>query len=312
MLYRKRHLSLGFFGLLFSIITMSANSSWAKPAPVIPNPDPVAYSWKIIDDAIKDKDPDKRRAIVVAASLGGPNEKVFNFLTEALKDKKVSVRLAACASLVSFKDPRTLVALKEALRDPVPEIFFCAAQGLWALDDVEGEKVLLDVLQKEKGISSSFLSAGQRQAMSAFNSKKRFFSTIFRLGIRFAPVPGLAMGFTSMEEITSDHKANGQAIAAIDLAHASDAESQKALVDALKDKSPIVRAAAVHSLALRNDPSVRSALVPLLDDKAIAVRDRAAVAYLRLDHIEKQLQSQPPVDPTAAADHSKKDHRRRP
>jgi hypothetical protein len=296
---------LCFSAVLCLSFLFSANPSWAKPKPVIPNPDPAHYSWEIIDKAIQSHDPDQRKSIVVAASLGGPYEKVFNFLTAALKDKKVSVRLAACASLASFKDPRTLAALKEALRDPVPEIFFCAAQGLWALEDPEGEKVLLDVLKKEKGISSSFLSAGQRQAMAAFNSKRRFFSTVFRLGIRFAPVPGLAMGFTSMEQITSDHKASGQAIAAVELAHATDPESLKALVEALKDQSPIVRAAAVHSLALRNDPSVRADLVPLLDDKDAAVRDRAAVAYIRLDHIEKQLQSQPPPAETVPTKKSK-------
>jgi len=284
-----------FAAILYVVSAVQVPVAWAKPAPVIPNPEPVAYSWQIIDEAINNHDPDKRRAIVVAASLGGPYDKVFAFLGEALKDKKVSVRLAACASLASFKDQRALDSLKEALKDPVPEIFFCAAQGLFALGDPTGEKVLLEVLEKEKGISSSFLSAGQRQAMSAFNSRRAFFATIFRLGIRFAPVPGLAMGYSSMMELTSDHKASGQSLAAMDLAHATDPESLKALIEALKDKSPIVRAAAVHSLAMRNDPSVRSDLVPLLDDKDIAVRDRAAVAYLRLDHVAKQMLVKPAV-----------------
>jgi len=288
----KRRIFTELSAIFYLVSTLLCHFALAKEAPIIPNPNPVAYSWEIIDEAIKNHDPDKRRAIVVAASLGGPYDKVFAFLAEALKDKKVSVRLAACASLASFKDQRALDSLKEAVKDPVPEIFFCAAQGLFALGDPMGEKVLLDVLEKEKGISSSFLSAGQRQAMSAFNSKRSFFATIFRLGIRFAPVPGLAMGYSSMMELTSDHKANGQALAAVDLAHATDPESLKALVEALKDKSPIVRAAAVHSLAMRNDPSVRADLVPLLDDKAIPVRDRAAVAYLRLDHVEKAMQAQ--------------------
>jgi hypothetical protein len=288
----NKRMSLKFLGIFCLALALFGNLAWAKEAPIIPNPDPVKYSWQIIDEAIQDHDPEKRRAIVVAASLGGPYEKVFAFLAKALKDKKVSVRLAACASLASFKDPRALGPLKEAVKDPVPEVFFCAAQGLFALGDPLGEKVLLEILEKEKGITSSSLSVHQRKAMAAFDSKRSFFSAIFHMGIRFAPVPGLAMGYNSMMELTKDHKAKGQALAAMALAHATDPESLKALVTALQDKSPAVRAAAVHSLAMRNDPSVRASLVPLLDDKAIPVRYRAAVAYLRLDHVAKEMQAQ--------------------
>ena len=287
----KRDFRLSLTPGLFIFITFFTGAlAQAKTEPVIPNPDPVAYSWKIVDEAIQSHDPSKRREIVVAASLGGPYDKVFAFLTKAMKDEKVEVRLAACASLASYKDPRSIPPLKVALDDKVPEIVFCAAQALWAMDQPEGEKVLLGILAKDKGISSSYLSAHQRQVMSTFDNKKIFFGTIFRLGIRFAPVPGLAMGFTSMEQLMKDHKAGGQAMAAIDLSHASDPESLKLLVEALKDKSPIVRAAAIHALAMRSDPSVRAELVPLLDDKATTVSFRAAVAYLRLDHIEKTAQ----------------------
>lgn len=305
MLKRDFRLSLTLGLFIFTTILMGPGAQ-AKTEPVIPNPDPVAYSWKIVDEAIQSHDPSKRREIVAAASLGGPYDKVFAFLTKAMKDPKVEVRLAACGSLASYKDPRSIPPLKEALDDKVPEIVFCAAQALWAMDQPEGEKVLLGILTKEKGISSSFLSAHQRQVMSTFDNKKIFFGTIFRLGIRFAPVPGLAMGFTSMEQLLKDHKAGGQAMAAIDLSHASDPESQKVLVEALKDKSPVVRAAAIHALAMRGNPSVRAELVPLLDDKADPVSFRAAVAYLRLDHIEKASQAKAAEPPPEASDRKKR------
>jgi FOG: HEAT repeat len=274
---------------------MLPGPAWAKEkAQEIPAAtEPSARSWQIIDEAMANHDPDKRRAIVVAASLGGANDKVINFLTDALKDKNVEVRVGACGSLASLKDKRTMDALRKAMADPVPEVFFCAAQALSALGDPTGEKVLLEVLEGKKGTASGFLTGYQREAMAAFNSKGRFLSTIFHLGIRFAPVPGLAMGFSSFEELTMDHKAGGQVIAALDLAHAKDAQSLQTLVKALGDPSPLVRAAAIHSIALRNDPSVRSSLVPLLEDKVYKVQYRAAVAYLRLEQAEKLMAQAP-------------------
>ncbi len=280
-----------FAGILFLAVFLCGNLAWAKQPKEIPETDPVKRAWQIIDEGIENKDPDKRREIVVAASLGGPNEKVFTFLIKALDDKKIPVRVAACSSLASLKDQGAVEPLKTALRDPVPEVFFCAAQALWALGDPSGEKVLLEVLAGEKGTASGYLTAHQRKAMAAFNSKKRFLSTIFHLGIRFAPVPGLSMGYSTMQELMMDHKAGGQAHAALAFAHGSDPESLQALRHALQDKSPIVRAAAVHSLALRNNPSVKDDLIPLMGDKSIRVQNLAAVAYLRLNYIEKEAKT---------------------
>jgi HEAT repeat protein len=277
--------------IIFIAIFFVGNFAWAKKPQEIPETDPVKRAWQIIDEGIENKDPDKRFEIVLAAGLGGPNEKVFTFLTKALDDKKVSVRTAACASLASLKNKGAIEPLKKALKDPVPEVFFCAAQGLWAMGDPAGEKVLLEVLAGEKGTASGYLTTHQRQAMAAFNSKKRFFTTLFHLGIRFAPVPGLAMGYSTMQELASDHKAGGQVHAALDLAHGTDPESLQALRNALKDKSPLVRAAAVHSLALRNDPSVKDDLIPLMGDKTLRVQDFAAVAYLRLNYIEQEAKT---------------------
>ena len=276
---------VGIFFLAAMFTGNIAHGKESKESQVAPISDPNARSWQIIDEAMANKDPDKRREIVIAASLGGAYPKVFNFLNKALDDKKVEVRVAACSSLASFKDPGAIDPLKKAMKDPVPEVFFCAAQALWAQGDPMGEKVLLEVLGKEKGTTSGFLTVKQREAMASFNSTGRFFSTLFRLGIRFAPVPGLAMGMTSLQSLAADHKAGGQVLAALALAKGDDPESLQALVKALGDKDDLVRAAAVHSLAMRNDPSVQNALVPLLDDKSFRVQDRAAVAYLRLGKV---------------------------
>ena len=84
-------------------------------------PDPVTHAWQVIDEASKSGDAAKRREMVTAASLGGPRDKVFAFLGAAVSDKELEVRLAACASLASLKDKRSIPPLRRALADPTPE-----------------------------------------------------------------------------------------------------------------------------------------------------------------------------------------------
>jgi HEAT repeat protein len=70
-----------------------------------------------------------------------------------------------------------------------------------------------------------------------------------------------------------------------------DPATVEGLRDALTDKDPAVRAAAVHSISLRNDPSLKKELEPLLEDGKEAVRLRAAAGYLRLSAIEAGAQT---------------------
>jgi len=58
---------------------------------------------------------------------------------------------------------------------------------------------------------------------------------------------------------------------------------------ALSDKEWSVRAAAIHLVAIHPFPEFREKLIPLLDDKKDAVRERAAAAYIRLQHETKKV-----------------------
>lgn len=250
--------------------------------------DPVAHAWQIIDEATKSGDAAKRREIATAASLGGPREKVFAYLGAAISDKELEVRLAACASLASLKDKRSLTPLRRGLADPTPEVAFCSAQALWLLGDPAGREVLLAVLGGGTATGSSYVSKQSHEAMSTLKSPRGLFSAAARVGVMVAPVPGLGVGIASVQGLTKDQSASGRAMAALAFAGATDAESLQALRAALKDKDVAVRAAAVHALALRNDPKVLPDLAPLLDDDKDAVRLRAAVAYLRLMQVKQE------------------------
>jgi HEAT repeat protein len=89
-----------------------------------------------------------------------------------------------------------------------------------------------------------------------------------------------------MQGILEDSGVPGRASAALLLGADKDPAAVDALRDALTDKDPAVRAAAVHSISLRNDPSLKKELEPLLEDEKESVRLRAAAGYLRLSAIQ--------------------------
>ncbi len=269
--------SIIFFVLLFTGI------SWGHMEAA---PTSAQHAREIIEQALKDSNPDKRKELAIAASLGGQNAVTLSVLSRAQQDHDVQVRLAACMSLSSLKDKRAIPLLKDALDDQVPEVVFCAAQGLWQMGDPDGKRVLLSVLQGETKTSSGYITIEKRHTLRMLKVPKELLMNAFKIGIGFAPVPGLGTGLSSFENLMHDNQMTGRALAALALAHDKKPDTLKALRDALTDKEWSVRAAAVHALAIRNQSKVRNDIIPLLDDKKEAVRYRAAFAYLRLAKVK--------------------------
>jgi hypothetical protein len=241
----------------------------------------------ILQHALTASNPDTRKMAVIALSLAANRGILFTQLEQMLKDKDVDVRLAVVAGLEEVKSKEAIAALHTALADPVPEVSFGAAKALWALKDPEGKKALLAVLAGENKTSSSFFTKQMRQAMRMMHTPQTTIFYVVRQGAGFAPVPGLGMGISSMQQILSDPGVSGRAATALLLGKDPDKEIVEALKDALIDKDFRVRAAAVHSLALRDDPSVRPDLEPVVQDPKEEVRLRAAAALLRLSAIPK-------------------------
>jgi len=256
--------------------------------------------------SLNDKNPDTRKQGVQALSLLGAREPYILQVEGMLNDRDLEVRLAAIASLVDLKNPRTIPALEKVLVDPTPEVSFAAAKALWTLNEKEGRDALVSVLSGDLKTSSGFITKQKRDALRMMHTPRTLFFFALKQGIGFAPVPGLGAGVSSLQGILSDPSISGRAATALLLNTDKDPAVQAALEDALSDKDASVRAAAVHSIALRNDPSLQSQLIPLFDDKKEAVRLRAAAGYLRLQMIrtepkppvtKKQVKKVPPAQP---------------
>lgn len=254
------------------------------PEPVTPSNQDRAR--RFLDDSLKDKNPDTRKHAVQALGLVSPREPYLSQLEAMLDDKDVEVRLAAITSFVDLRNSRTVPALKKALDSDVPEVSFAAAKALWTLNDPLGREALISVLGGDTKTSSGFITKKKREALRMLYTPKTMFMFAIRQGAKFAPVPGLGAGVSSLQGILSDPSVSGRAATALLLSTDKGPEVLRALQDALTDKDWSVRAAAVHAIALRNDPALESDLVPLFEDNKEAVRVRAAAGYLRLESIK--------------------------
>ena len=240
---------------------------------------------RILQQALKDKNPDTRKQAVAALSLAVSRGPLVPELISMLDDKDVAVRLATVTSLVEVTTKQSQDALRRALGDKVPEVHFAAAKALWALHDPQGEQALLAILEGDAKASSGLLTREKRQAAHMLHTPRTLLLFALIQGAGFAPVPGLGGGLASVQGLLLDPKFSSRANAALLLGNDKDPAVIDALRDGLKDKDWSLRAASAHALALRNDPSLQSALEPLLNDPKQAVRLRAAAGYLRLSSL---------------------------
>jgi len=247
----------------------------------------------LLDDSLKDKNPDTRKHAVQSLGLVSPTEPYISQLEVMLADKDVQVRVATIASLVDLASKRTVAGLLRALESDVPEVSFAAAKALWTLNEPAGREALVSVLSGETKTASGFFTRQKRDALRMLHTPMPLFLFALHQGAVFAPVPGLGLGFSSVQGILSDPGVSGRAATALLLSSDQSPEILQALEDALTDPDWSVRAAAVHSIALRDDPALEADLVPLFDDKKEAVRVRAAAGFLRLEAVKAALGKSP-------------------
>jgi HEAT repeat protein len=252
----------------------------------------------MLNEALKDRNPDTRKQAVEALSLAGTREPYLSEVVSMLDDKDVEVRLSTVTSLADLKTRITVDALKKAQNDDVPEVSFAASKALWSLKDPSGRDGLVAVLSGETRTASGFLTKQKREALRMFQTPRTLFTFALMQGIGMAPVPGIGQGASSLQGILSDPGVSGRAAAALLLSVDKSPEVLNSLREALTDKDASVRAAAAHALALRNDPAIAPELAPLMDDRKEAVRLRAAAGWLRLEGIKATRRAPPATGAT--------------
>jgi|SRR5579883_1980436 len=246
--------------------------------------DAVDRSWAVLRKSLDDANPVHRAAATAALGSAGAQPRVISTIEGMLDDKDYVVRQTAAATLGELKATSAIPRLKQALNDEAPEVVFTAAKALWNMGDHSGSDVFLEILAHDRGASSGMMKGAMRDAKVKMHSP----TALARMGVREASgalLGPFSMGIVVADEAMKDGGANTRALCASLLATDSNPETIQPLADALTDKNPVVRAAAIQALGHRLASNSISTFVPLLEDNHTAVRCMAAATIIKLDTI---------------------------
>jgi HEAT repeat protein len=237
-------------------------------------------AWTTIESGLKDGNPAKRIAAVLAMSEVKAQPRPVKIIESMLQDKDFGVRQAACSTLGDMKSRASIPALEAAVEDKAPEVVFAAAKALYNMGNITGRDILIDILVGDQKGSSGFVSNSIRDARLKLHDPKALLLVGVNQAAAFLGPMGAA--FPLAEQLLKDSQASGKTIAALLLATDTSAASKSAVKLALTDKNWTVRAAAARAIALRDLREFYSDLRALLDDKREEVTYSAAAAMIRL------------------------------
>jgi HEAT repeat protein len=236
--------------------------------------------WSTIGGGLKDGNPAKRIAAVIAMSVVKPQPRPVKLIESMLQDKDLGVRQSACTTLGNINSRGSIPLLESALEDKAPEVVFAAAKALYAMGNPAGRLVLTEILLGDQKDASGFVTTSIRGAKLKLHDPK----ALLLLGVNQAAglLGPMGAGVPIAEQLMKDGQASGKTVAALMLATDTSADSKNAVKLALGDKNWTVRAAAARAVALREIGEYYPDVTALLDDKRDEVTYSAAAALIRL------------------------------
>jgi len=245
-------------------------------------PGPQARAWQVLTRGVNSKKFADRILALKALSDLGPNATGVHLVAGVLKDKDPDVRAQAAATLGEMKSRLAIPPLRIALIDAAPQVRFAAAKSLWQLGDTTGRRVLLDILQGDKGTRDGFLAGHVRELHRDLQDKKALAVMGAEKGAgELLPGP-LSMGVDVVKQQMIGGADQARADCAALLSRRPDKETMLALRTALMDRDWAVRAAAAKAIGRLGRPGTTRWLEYSLDDSKAAVRYEAAVGILRM------------------------------
>jgi HEAT repeat protein len=241
----------------------------------------VQQAWAMLTDAsTPGKPPHDRIDALNALGTMGSDERAAKLIADAFDAKDVDIRTAAVVAAGQTKNPALIPNLRRALDDDEPQVAYNAALVLWRLHDDSGEDLLIAVADGDRRPNASLIKGSKHRAANDLRSPKKLAEITIEAGAGFAFTGGGA-GVKAVEYAGKSGSAKLRAAAIDQLAEQHTDEVQTALVEALTDDEPAVRAAAVKGLGRWPGPETARQIEPLFGDNKVAVRLVAAAAYLR-------------------------------
>ena len=234
-------------------------------------------AWDILKQAAGDSNEQKRAQAVSVFGLIKNNPQAEALALKALSaDDKAEVRAAGADALGDMLATAAIPQLTNALKDKDVSVVVSAAHALYVLKQPVAYEVYYAILTGERK-SGEGLLADQKKMLS---DPKKMAQFGFEQGIGFIPFAGVGVGV--IKAVTKDDVSPVRAAAAKILANDHDPHTGEELVKAASDKSWIVRAAALDAIAHRGDPKLASQIVSQLDDDKDEVKFAAAAAIIQL------------------------------
>jgi HEAT repeat protein len=240
------------------------------------DPTPVQKAWDILDAGVKEKSFAKRHDAIHAVGLLAGDSKAVAMAEKALEDRAPEVREAAATTLGELHSSSPIPKLELALKDKDITVVLAAAHSLWSLQDKQAYEVYYEILLGELKAGPGLI-AGQEEM---FRDRKKLAAFAFEQGIEFNPFAGIGWGI--IKTLHQDDVSPVRAAAARVLIDDPDPRSGQALVKSCSDKSWIVRVAALDALARRGDQAFLKDIEPHTADEKDRVRYTAAAAIIRL------------------------------
>jgi hypothetical protein len=244
------------------------------------NLSPKVQAWTILDDGLASSSYEKRAKAAQALGMIKDDPEAERLALKALSDDRPEVRASGAAALGNIGIKSAAPELHKMFHDKDVQVILASARALLDLGDKSGYGVYYAILTGETKTGTGLLD--EQKKMLKDPQKMAQFG--FETGIGFIPFAGI--GWSTFKMLRKDDTSPILAASAITLADDPDPKSAAALVDASeKQKSWIVRAAALNALAKRGDPQYIKAAEESLQDEKEEVQYSAAAAVIRLSDI---------------------------
>ena len=238
-------------------------------------------AWSLLTAALDDsKHADVRIQGLAALGTMSNNSRAEKMIAGALEDGDVDVRTAGVLAAGQTKSRGLATALRTKLDDKEPEVAFAAAVTLSKMGDRSGEDILMAVVDGDRKATATLMNGTMHTVTRNFHDP----SSLAKMGA----LQGASMllgpfgfGITALEYLRKNGGESSRVSAIEELAKVKTAPVHKALIAALGDKDPGVRAAAAKALGEYHDKATAGALLNVFSDAKVPVRLTAAAAYLR-------------------------------
>ena len=261
--------------LLLAIAVLLAGRGLAAPGSQ-------QQAWTLLKSGANEKSFERRAAAVGALGLLRHDRMAAEIAETALDDARPEVRAAAARSLGEMGWRPAIPELRKALNDKEDSVVAAAGQSLVELKDSAGYELYYSVLTGERKSGQGFIS----KEMETLKDPKKLAMYSIEGGIGFIPFGGYGLSAVQFIRQEQHGEPLAKAIAAKYLAGDPDPQSKKALVEALSDKSWLVRESALESLAKRADRSVLPSVRDAMSDQNEHVQYTAAAAVVRLTDVQ--------------------------